>query len=252
MKLTVAIIAKNEEEVIEECLKTLSFCDQIVLIDNDSIDRTKEIAKKFKADIYSTKTDDFARLRNLGLEKAKGDWILYVDADERLSEELASSIKYHVSSRDQKYSAFKVKRKNFYYGDHEWPKIEHLERLFEKKHLEAWRGELHESPVYTGETGELDGFLFHYTHRNLSQMVKKTIEWSKIEAKLRFDAHHPKMTWWRFPRVMFFGFYDSYVRQSGWKAGTVGIVESMYQAFSMFVTYARLWELQQGFKIEEK
>jgi len=79
-------------------------------------------------------------------------------------------------------------------------------------------------------------------------MLEKTISWSEVEAQLRYDSSHPKMTWWRFPRVMFRAFADSYIRQKGWKAGTAGVVESMYQSFSMFITYARLWEMQQGKK----
>ena len=76
-------------------------------------------------------------------------------------------------------------------------------------------------------------------------MLDKTIEWSKVEAETRFQMNHPKMTWWRFPRVMITAFLDSYFRQGGYKIGVAGLIESVYQAFSIFVTYARLWELQQ-------
>ena len=75
-------------------------------------------------------------------------------------------------------------------------------------------------------------------------MVNKTIEWSKTEAQLRLSINHPKMTWWRFPRVMITAFLNSYIRQGGYKVGMVGLIESVYQSFSMFITYARLWELQ--------
>jgi hypothetical protein len=66
-----------------------------------------------------------------------------------------------------------------------------------------------------------------------------------MEANLRIQANHPKMSWWRFFRVMFTAFYGSYIKQEGWRAGTAGLVESIYQAFSMFITYAKLWEKQQ-------
>lgn len=75
-------------------------------------------------------------------------------------------------------------------------------------------------------------------------MVEKTNKWSDTEALLRFNSNHPKMTWWRFPRVMLTAFFNSYIRQGGWKAGAVGLIESVYQSFSMFITYAKLWELQ--------
>lgn len=125
-----------------------------------------------------------------------------------------------------------------------WPKIEMLERLFRTSQLKGWHGKLHETPDVNGVVGELHAPLFHYTHRDLSSMVEKTNTWSEVEAKLRLDANHPKMTWWRFPRVMLSAFYDSYIKQKGYKAGTAGLIESIYQGFSMFITYAKLWELQ--------
>lgn len=246
IKISAIIIAKNEENLIADCLDSVSFCDEIIVVDNGSIDRTPEIAKKMSAKVYSLETNDFSKMRNLGLTKASGEWIFYIDADERVSKQLQNSIKTTLfSAVNQTQSAYKIKRKNFYFGNHEWPYIEKLERLFKKSKLRGWYGQLHESPNINGEVGEIDGCLFHYTHRNLTIMLKKTIEWSKIEAELRFKAEHPKMTWWRFPRVMLTAFFDSYVRQGGWKAGTVGLIESIYQSFSIFITYARLWELQQ-------
>lgn len=249
IKLSAVVIAKNAENLIADCLDSLSFCDEIVLIDNASEDRTKEIAEKMVAKVFEYASDDFSQLRNFGLKKALGDWIFYVDSDERVTKELVSSIKSQVlSGKNNNYSAFRIQRKNFYFGNHEWPYIEHLERVFKKNKLEEWYGQLHESPKVVGEIGDLEGYLQHYTHRDLASMVNKTIRWSKVEAELRFKAGHPKMSWWRFPRVMLTAFFDSYVRQGGWKAGTVGLIESMYQSFSMFITYARLWEMQRDSK----
>lgn len=241
-KLSVIVIAKNEEDRIADCLDSLSFCDEIIVVDSGSEDRTKEIAKRMGAKVFDYMSDNFSSLRNFGLEKANNEWILYVDADERVTGALAFDIKYQIVN--SKYAVYKIRRKNFYFGSHQWPFIEEIERLFKKKALKGWKGKLHESPIFEGNVGRLNGFLNHYTHRNLTSMVKKTIEWSEIEADLRFKSNHPKVTWWRFLRVMITAFFDSYIRQKGWKAATVGIVESLYQAFSIFITYARLWELQ--------
>lgn len=128
MKLTGVVIAKNEEKMIEDCLKSLSFCDEIILIDNDSTDNTKEIAQKKGAKVYEIQTNDFSEIRNLGLSKAQGDWVLYIDADERVTKELAESIKAKI--QDKEIKAFKVVRKNYYFGSSEWPYLEKLERLF--------------------------------------------------------------------------------------------------------------------------
>jgi glycosyltransferase involved in cell wall biosynthesis len=242
-KITGIIIARNEEKMIGEALDSLSFCDEILVIDNGSNDKTQEIAKEKGAKIYELKTTDFSEIRNFALSKAEGDWVLYLDADERINEELKNSIKENVLS-DTKYAAFFLKRKNYYFGKHEWPDIEKMARLFRKEKLKQWQGKLHESPVYDGETGKLDGFILHFTHRDLESMLNKTIEWSSTEAILRYNSGHPPMTWWRFPRVMMSAFLNSYIKQKGYKAGTAGVLESIYQSFSMFITYAKLWELQ--------
>jgi glycosyltransferase involved in cell wall biosynthesis len=250
-KISAVIIAKNEEKMIGDALKSIEFCDEIILIDNGSTDKTKEIAEKAGAKIFELNTKDFAELRNLGLTKTSGDWILYLDADERVDEQLKSSIQ-QVLAEDSKFAAFFIRRNNFYLGNHEWPYVERLERLFKKDKLKDWKGELHESPVVDGEKGRLDkGFILHFTHRDLESMVNKTIEWSDTEALLRYNAGHPKMSWWRFPRVMLGAFFNSYIKQGGYKAGTTGVIESIYQAFSMFITYAKLWELQNREKIKK-
>lgn len=243
MKLSAVIIAKNAENLIIDCIESVAFAEEIIVIDDSSEDRTADVAKMKGAKVIQSREKSFAEKRNVGLHHANGEWIFYLDTDERVSRELQKSIQEVINSQETK-AAYKIQRQNFYLGDHPWPKIEKLERLFQKAQLKEWYGDLHESPKVIGEIGILDGYLQHYTHRDLSSMLTKTIEWSDAEARLRFDAHHPKMTLWRFPRVMVTAFYDSYIGQQGYRAGTVGLIESMYQAFSIFVTYAKLWELQ--------
>ena len=247
IKISGVIITKNAEDLIADCLDSLSFCDEIIVIDNKSEDRTREIAQKMGAKVFEHESQDFSQARNFGLKKALGEWILYVDADERVSNELKEAIRYLISSygREGKLNSYFLKRKNFYFGNNEWPYIEKLERLFRKDKLKGWKGKLHESPMIQGDISDLNGYLLHYTHRDLTSMLEKTIEWSKIEAELRYKSGHPKMTWWRFPRVMLTAFFDYYIKQCGWKVGVVGLIESMYQSYSIFITYARLWEMQQ-------
>lgn len=266
-KLSVVILTKNSENLIVDCVESVhGLADEIIVIDSNSDDRTVDIAKHLGARVEhleggrlqrsgsldSFKVDkvgvDFSSLRNLGQKKAKYKWLLYIDADERVTPELKDSILQTIRQAKPAYQAYKIQRKNFYLGNYEWPYIEKLERFFEKSSLRGWAGELHESPKIDGETGILQGFLLHFTHSDLTTMVNKTISWSSVEAALRFKNNHPPMTWWRFPRVMLTAFYDSFIRQKGYKAGTAGLIESIYQSFSMFITYARLWELQQNKK----
>lgn len=238
------VLAKNEEARIASCLAALSWGFEKIVVDNGSTDKTAEIAGKMGARVISMKDGDFSALRNAGMQAATGTWILYVDADEVVPAGLAAEIQETVSSfNPSKPVAYEVTRENHYLG-RTWPyKDKHL-RLFKKNALKGWQGALHESPIVEGQTGSLAIPLIHSTHRTLSEMVAKTNEWSQTEAKLRLDAGHPSVAPWRLFRVMITAFFDSYIKQGGWKAGWVGWIESMYQAFSIFVTYAKLWEMQ--------
>lgn len=242
--LTGIVLAKNEEEMIGEAIKSLSFADKIIVVNNNSSDNTEDIAKKEGAFVLTTNSNDFSELRSYPLKKITTDYVFYLDADERVSSELKDEILSILQSGSTK-AAFRVPRKNFYFGEHPWPKVEHLERLFRKDSIKGWHGKLHETADIKGSIGDVTSPILHYSHRDLSSMVDKTNEWSNTESRLRLDAHHPYITWWRFPRVMTTAFIDSYVRQKGYRAGTAGIVESIYQSFSIFITYAKLWELQE-------
>lgn len=244
-KMTTVILTKNEEEMIADCIDSVSFSDEILIVDSESTDRTVEIARHLNARVAEVKTNSFAERRNVGLKMAKNPIILYIDADERVSPELRKSIERLLQDPpEHNIAGFIVPRQNYYLGNNPWPKIEYMERLFYKKNLLGWKGFLHETAQVKGVMKPISGMLLHYTHRNLSEMLAKTIIWSKIEAKLRYEAKHPPMTLWRFPRVMIPVFFDYFVKQKGWKLGLVGLIESIYQSFSIFITYARLWELQ--------
>lgn len=242
MNLSAIIIARNEQENIPFCIEGLKFASEIIVVDNNSTDKTAQFAKSKGAKVYHIKGLDFAYLRNIGKEKARSTWVLYIDADERVTNELAKEIIETVNN-PKKYLAYKLIRQNYYLG-RLWPKTEVVTRLVRKEALIGWQGSLHESPIVAGEIGILKSILLHYTHRYLSSMVEKTNEWSEVEAQLRYNSNHPFMVWWRFFRIMTSSFLNSYLKQGGWKVGTVGIIESIYQSFSSFITYAKLWEKQ--------
>lgn len=186
-------------------------------------------------------------MRNKLLEIADTDWVFYLDADEIVTAGLKREIEVITASgaSGNLAAAYFIRRRSIYFGRHIWPVTDKVERLFWRKALRYWTGKLHESPVYVGDSGVLDTPLNHYTHRNLTEMTEKTNSWSVAESKLRFDANHPRVVWWRIIRVILTGFTDTYIGKSGWKAGVAGLTESIFQAFSMFVTYSKLWEMQQ-------
>lgn len=248
MKFSISaiILAKNEEDRIEKCLSSLSWVDERIVIDNGSSDKTIEIAKRYHVRIIKDSTGDFSSLRNKGKQAAVGTWLLYVDADEQVSSKLREVIQSIIASFDEENGPFGyfIRRKNFYLG-HPWPYMDKMHRLFWRKSLLRWEGKLHETAIIDGKVDTINEPLLHDTHRTLGEMAEKTNIWSDVEAKLRIDSGHPSVAWWRFLRVMATAFWNSFVVQGGWRAGTVGWIESMYQAFSIFITYAKLWELQQ-------
>lgn len=246
-KISVIILTKNDEARIKECLESVSWADEVIVVDNGSTDKTVYVARGMKAIVVREKAGiDFAKLRNIGKEKATGDFLLYVDSDERVTPELQKEIQELAKTYSEGDPvAYFISRKNHYLGQ-AWPYKDRMERFFWKKGLVEWEGKLHESPKVTGQVGQLKNPLIHNTHRTLEEMLEKTNQWSEIEADLRFRAGHPPIVFWRFIRVMATAFFDSFIKQSGWRAGVTGLIESIFQSCSAFITYAKLWEKQQN------
>jgi glycosyltransferase involved in cell wall biosynthesis len=252
MTLTVVIIAKNNERIIAECIKSARGFDKIILVDSGSVDRTCQIAKKLGAQVIYAPGQklEFARWRNIGLKNVKSDWVFYLDTDERMTRELTAEIKQVIGrdiGEEQKSVAYKIPRRNFYLGQEmhyggAWP--DYVKRLFLKKSLKGWQRDLHEDPIIDGDLGRLKNPLIHVSHRDLSSSMEKTRRWSEIEARLLLEANHPPVVWWRFFRIMLTEFWLRAVRLQGWRDGTPGWIEIIFQMFSRFITYARLWEMQ--------
>lgn len=250
-KLSVIIIAKNEQAMIEDCLKSVEgFADEIILVDTGSTDKTIEIGKKYGAEVFEEKGQEvnFSAWRNRGLKEAAGDWVLYLDADERLTPPLRKEIKTVIQKGGP--LAYEIPRQNYYLGRKmryggAWP--DYVKRLYPEKGLRGWHKKLHEDPVFEGGFGRLKEPLIHLTHRDLTSMLQKTDQWSRIEAELLFKDYpggHPPVTWWRILRMMWSEFWQRGVKLQGLRDGTVGWIEVIFQMFSRFITYARLWELQ--------
>lgn len=242
--LTTIIIAKNEEQYLQNCLNSIKkISSQIIVVDNGSTDGTVEIAQSNNCLVISSQEPSFALRRELGLQKALHPWVLYIDADERLTPELETEINHIINLGTTKFTNYIINRKDYYFGS-QWPAFSPVHRLFQKEHLLGWQGIVHESPKVNGQTATLQNYLIHLTHTDLNSMLRSTLRWSDYEAKLRFDAHHPQVVWWRLIRVIITGWWNSFYVQKGYKKGTLGWIESVYQGFSLFITYAKLWEMQ--------
>ncbi len=253
--LAVVVIAKDEEKMIGECLDSVKWVDEILVVDHGSIDKTAEIARKHRARVIKLSREEkpnYSKPRNVGLKEAKGEWILYLDADERVTEGLKKEIMNLVhddptSSGLRGVYSYAIPRINVIFGKEFrhggwWP--DYVKRLYKKDKLKRWQGELHEEPVYKGEMGKLKNPMRHIKHETLPEMLEKTNNWSDLEARLMFDSGHPKMNVPRFMSAMWREFYKRMIKGLAFLDGGEGIIMAMYQVYSRFISYAKLWELQ--------
>lgn len=251
--ISVIIIAKNEENMIANAISSVPFAAEVIVVDSGSTDNTVDIAKREGAKVVEARGGNFAEWRNHGLSRSQGDWILYLDADERVTPKLAQEIQDTI--RFTSNTSFALPRHNIHFG--KWMQYggwqnDLLVRLFLRSALKKWEGEVHESAVTIGETGTLKEPLVHLTHRNLADGLKKSVVWTDIEARLLLEAHTPRVTPLTLVRKTSMEFLRRLIFKKGYKDGMEGWVESMQQAMNRFFVYERLWELQQHPNLEER
>ncbi len=245
--LSVIIITLNEETMIGDCLLSVKFADEIIVVNSGNIDTTNSIAKQCGARIVkSAPGSGYDQYRNDGLKAAKGDWILYVDADERVTPLLKQEIEQIIST-DTHSSAYEIPRRNIYLGKEMffggWGN-DRVIRLFRKDKLLQYKNALHEQPEVEGEIGMLKNSMVHFSHRDLGSMLDKTLLFTGYEVELRLKNNHPKIVSWRITRVMFTEFWQRFIKMQAWRDGVEGIIDGMFQVFNIFIIYARLWEAQ--------
>ncbi len=252
--LTACIIAKNNQNDITDCIESLKFADEILLVDTGSSDMTPEIAKRLGARVIRYNKGSYDAWRTKGLREAKGAWILYMDTDERVSADLQREIMSTIITSQDTYGGYAIPRKNIIFGKefrYGGQRPDYQKRLFLKAKLKKWTGTVHEEPVFDGELGHLRNSITHFKHSNINEMMIKTNRWSEIEAKLMYDAKHPPMNIARFASAVVREFWDKMVKKEGFRDGPEGIIYSLYQVFSKFVSYAKLWEMQEKAKLKK-
>lgn len=246
MKLSVIVLTKNEATVIKDCLASIKdLADEIILVDSGSTDDTVKIAKEFGAKIIAA-GGDYANLRNTGLETGGGEWIFYIDADERLTPELTQEIKATIS--EPHAISYKLQRKNIVFGrwikhGGYWPDPVH--RLFKKEALTGWTGRLHESPRVIGKVSYLKQPLVHYTVRSIAAALEKSRDWSAIEAQLLFEANVPRVTWWKIIKAFKLELVRQLILRLGVLDGMPGFVLAYIRAYHQASVLVNLWQKQQ-------
>lgn len=258
--LSVVVSAFNEEKTIKECLESVkSIADEIIVVDNSSTDKTSQIAERFTSKIYRRPNNPMLNInKNFGFSKATCDWILNLDADERVTAELREEIKNEIdqvtTNGESRVAGYWMPRKNIIFGKWMqggmwWP--DYQLRLFRKGEGKFPQKHVHEYITVDGETKKLEHVLLHENYSSVSQYLYKldTI-YTENEAE-NLIAAGKKATWIDAIRFPVGDFLKTFFAQNGYKDGLHGLVMSILQAFYAEIVFAKVWEKQGFIKQEE-
>ena len=247
--VTAVIAAHDEAAQIEACIASLEWASEVIVVENDSIDDTVDRARGAGATVISPKFTTIGMARNNAIERAKTQWVLVVDADERCTPELAAEITALIDkpvTRD----AYRVPRRNFFLGreiKHGGWGTDRPIRFF-RRELRYNANQVHEHVVASGETGELGNALLHYTYNSLEQYFEKFNRYSRWWAEQNYGRGRKASA-----AAVFFKpparFVRMYLLKGGFLDGAHGLVLACLAAASVMAKYARLWE--KGFRAKK-
>ncbi|MBE2225913.1 MAG: glycosyltransferase family 2 protein [Ignavibacteria bacterium] len=244
MKISAVVITKNEELNIRECLETLKWADEIVIIDSNSTDNTPIIASEFTDKIFSTDSDVFSEKRAMSFEKCSNDWILFLDADERITPQLQEEI-LSLSPAEGVYG-YRLNRRNYYFG--QWLKYsgvypdKHI-RLFNKRHASITPRIIHEGVEVSGSVEELKNDFIHYSFRDMTHMMDKINLYSTLEAREKLINNKQISKAGVFTHALS-AFLRVYISRKGYKDGTGGFFISFCYSIVSFLSHLKLLKLQ--------
>ena len=262
MKISVVISVYNEEKIIEDCLRSVKFADEIIFLDNSSTDETVKIAERYTSKIFKQNNDLYSidLQKNVGFEKAKNEWILSIDADERVSSELREEIEQipdkplaTSSQSSVDVDGYWIPRKNIIFG--KW--IQHTGwypdlqlRLFRKGKGKFSDKYVHAPLKLQGEAVQLKEHIIHENYQNIEQFVQKTTVYTRSEAdkKIRGGYVFSPIDAIRFP---FNEFLSRFFAREGYKDGFHGFMLSMLMGFYHFLVFSFIWEKNNFKQIEE-
>jgi glycosyltransferase involved in cell wall biosynthesis len=246
-KLSVILITYNEEKNIRDCLRSVSWAEEIVVVDSGSTDRTVELAGEFTDRIFSNPWPGHKEQKNFALLKASSNWVLSIDADERVTDELREFILKELLN--PRFDGYRFPRKNYFLGT--WLKHggwypDHVLRLFRRDAGSFGGINPHDRVVIqSGRVTTTPVPILHYTYGSLSQYIVKQDFYSSISAGEKHKAGGmSRSVRYVMPLKAVFKFIEVYMVKRGFLDGYPGLVAAVGAAFSAFFKYAKIWEMQ--------
>ncbi len=246
-KISACVITFNEERKIRRCLQSLSWCDEIVVLDSYSTDRTIEICREFTDRIYQHEWLGYVGQRNMVREMSSHPWVLFIDSDEEVSGALREEIGGEFDRGTGPYIGFEFPRQVYYLGRWirrgEWYPDVKL-RLFKKAYGRTEGQEPHDKVVVNGPVKRLRSPLWHYTYDDIRDHLDTINRFSSITARQRF-VQNATFRWSDLLLRPGLRFLKGYVMRRGFRDGTRGLLIAVLSSYGVFVKYAKLWELAQ-------
>lgn len=254
-KLSVVMITLNDEAMIEAALQSAVWADKIVVVDSGSTDKTVDIAKKAGAKVFTHTFENYGKQKQFAVSKASNDWVFILDADERISKQLAKSI-ISTLEKPQK-TAYSVQRKNYFLGKEvtaQYWNDDVIIRLFNKKMHSVSDQRIHEAVIAKrSETGSLSGYLHHLSHRSIKELSKKAHEYAQLDAEERLTQNPPTITGWNIISSAIKYFIEVYLLGGGYKDGTEGLLNALILTYQQRILIrSHIWEKQQKPSLEAK
>ncbi len=243
-RLSVIIPTFNEEAYIKDALFSVSFADEIIVIDSFSTDTTPEIAKKYATKFLERKFDNFSNQKNFALKEATGDWVLFVDADERVTHTLEAEIKQTI--QNPKHGGYKINFPHFYMNRFLYHHSDDVLRLV-KREGAKFSGSVHEKLICEGSIGKLKNKMLHFTYKGLDNYISKKESYAWFQAQQAFDKGK-KATWLHLFFKPSYRFFRSFILKGGFRDGIPGLTVAAVNAYGVFERYVKLMLLKKGMR----
>lgn len=245
MSVSVAIITRDEEERLPDCLKSASFADEIVVVDSGSQDKTVSIARAFGCKVVSEKWRGYARQKQFAVDNCSNDWVLILDADERIPGETAEKIGVILDDPEQEFSAYSFLRKNYFHNRWIrhcgwWP--DRVVRLVDRTQGRLSEQLVHERWISNGAVKELDVAIEHYSFRSYSDLIHKMETYSTLAAKEILEKG-VRAAWWSPITHGLWMFVRTYILELGLLEGFDGLIISVLNGGGSFLKYAKAREM---------